>query len=119
MKVLIWFFLSFLARQLVAQEIAITFDDAPTGDGPVFNGEERSERILTHLKNYKVNEVAFFVFTGNIDNENNKRLLNYTKAGHLLGNHTHSHQWMHQIGTTAYVEDLKRADGILRSYKVL
>jgi peptidoglycan/xylan/chitin deacetylase (PgdA/CDA1 family) len=108
--------LIFLTYQLPAQEIAITFDDAPTADGPLFSGTERSRRILTHLKNNHV-QAAFFILTGNINSANKERLVKYAEAGHSIANHTHSHQWIHEIGTRAYASDIKTADSILRTYK--
>jgi peptidoglycan/xylan/chitin deacetylase (PgdA/CDA1 family) len=105
-----------LTYQLPAQEIAITFDDAPTPDGPLFSGPERAGRILSHLKNNKV-EAAFFVVTGSINAHNNERIGKYARAGHLIANHTHTHQWIHEIGTRAYANDVKTADSILRTYK--
>ena len=98
----------------MAQEIAITFDDAPTSDGPLYTGTERTTRILSQLKENGVSQVAFFVVTGNIDATGAKRLQRYSDAGHLLGNHTQSHQWIHQLGTKAYIQDIRTADSKLR-----
>ena len=101
---------------LPAQEIAITFDDAPTPDGPLFSGSERARRILSHLKKNEI-QAAFFIVTGNINSANNERLGKYAGAGHLIANHTHSHQRIHEMGTQAYANDFRTADSILRSYK--
>jgi peptidoglycan/xylan/chitin deacetylase (PgdA/CDA1 family) len=100
---------------LSAQEIALTFDDAPTHNGPVFSGDERTDRILDHLKRQSVKQVAFFVITANAHELGKDRLMKYTDAGHLLANHTHSHQWIHLLGTARYNADVKKADSILRS----
>src|SRR5687768_4626287 len=108
--------LIFLTYQLPAQEIAITFDDAPTGNGPIFSGTERSRRILAHLKNNHV-QAAFFILTGNISPANKERIVKYAEAGHSIANHTHTHQWIHEIGTRAYANDIKTADSILRTHK--
>jgi len=101
---------------LFAQQIAITLDDAPMGNGPLFTGEERSQRILDHLKNHEIKEVAFFVITGSIDLQNTARLKAYTDAGHLLGNHTHTHSWIHRIGVNQYIGEIIHANSILRNY---
>jgi peptidoglycan/xylan/chitin deacetylase (PgdA/CDA1 family) len=101
----------------VGQEIAITFDDAPTPDGPLYSGPERTALILNHLKQNEVAQVAFFVITGNIDHAGKNRLLQYAEAGHLLANHTHSHQWIHQLGVTKYVEDIQEAHRVLQTMK--
>ncbi|MEO5599392.1 MAG: polysaccharide deacetylase family protein [Cyclobacteriaceae bacterium] len=108
-------FVLFLSTNFaIAQEIAITFDDAPTSEGPLFSGAERTEKILNHLSNQKVKEVAFFILTGNINARNSQRLTRYTKAGHLLANHTHRHKHIHEIGTMAYIRDVAIADSILK-----
>jgi peptidoglycan-N-acetylglucosamine deacetylase len=112
---IICLFLSYAPLQ--AQEIAITFDDAPTADGPLFTGEERTKRIIAHLKDHQIKEAAFFVMTGNINQSTQQRLHDYTRAGHLLANHSHSHQWIHQLGTENYIKDVMRADSVLNRYK--
>lgn len=99
-----------------AQEIAITFDDAPTADGALFTGAERTRRIIEHLKNHEIREAAFFVLTGNISEANQERLTRYVEAGHVLGNHSHSHQWIHQAGTDRYIKDVGIADSVLNHY---
>lgn len=114
---LIVVFLSLIYFNTVAQEIAITFDDAPTGDGPLFTGEERTKQIIDHLKHHKVKEAAFFVLTGNISSANRPRLQRYVRAGHLLANHSHSHVWIHRSGTANYIRDVSTADSLLRTYK--
>jgi peptidoglycan-N-acetylglucosamine deacetylase len=42
-------------------------------------------------------------------------LKRYVQAGHLLANHTHSHTPVRQIGLRQYLEDIKKADNILRT----
>jgi peptidoglycan-N-acetylglucosamine deacetylase len=103
-----------LAAYCSAQEIAITFDDAPTGNGPLFSGIERSEKILGHLKKHDVDEAAFFVVTRAIDQSGKDRLMAYTRAGHLLANHTHTHEWIRDMGTEKYIDGIRKADSTLR-----
>lgn len=100
-------------QETVAQRIAITFDDAPTSDGPLFTGDERARRILAHLKKHQVSEAAFFVMTSNITATNQKRLYDYVRAGHVLANHSHTHPWIHQVGVESYIRDVARADSVL------
>jgi peptidoglycan-N-acetylglucosamine deacetylase len=101
-----------------SQEIAITFDDAPMEDGAYFKGAERTEKIIAHLKDNGVSQAAFFVITKNIaDNKGSDRLDKYVAAGHLLANHTHRHRWIHSLGTAKYIEDIKKADAILKNRK--
>jgi len=98
------------------QEIAITFDDAPTPDGPLFSGTERTEKIIGHLKTRNIREVAFFVVTRHISAYDSGRLDRYTNAGHILANHSHTHQHIHDVGTRAYIRDMQQADSILKHY---
>jgi peptidoglycan/xylan/chitin deacetylase (PgdA/CDA1 family) len=107
----------FSLTPLFAQEIALTFDDAPTHNGPVFSGDERTSRILDHLKKQSVKQVAFFVVTEYVQELGKDRLVKYADAGHLLANHTHSHQWIHLLGAARYNADVKKADSILRPMK--
>jgi peptidoglycan/xylan/chitin deacetylase (PgdA/CDA1 family) len=99
-----------------AQEIAITLDDAPTRDASLFTGAERGVKIIAALKKQNVTQVAFFVTTSNISPEGKSRLQNYVKAGHLLGNHSHSHRWIHQMGVQSYCSDIAKADSILKTF---
>jgi peptidoglycan/xylan/chitin deacetylase (PgdA/CDA1 family) len=100
-----------------SQEIALTFDDAPMGDGALFSGKERTQKILTQLRELKVKQVAFFVVTSFIDESGKERLQQYADAGHLLANHTHRHQWINVIGTGQYIKDIQHADSVLRLMK--
>lgn len=99
-----------------AQEIALTFDDAPMEDGAYFTGSERTDRIIAHLKTNHVPQAAFFVITKNIeDNAGLPRLKKYVDAGHVLANHTHSHRWIHNVGTNNYIQDIHHADSVLKT----
>jgi peptidoglycan-N-acetylglucosamine deacetylase len=104
-----------IAPEIHAQEIAITFDDAPTHNSIVFSGEERTTRILDQLRKHNIDQVAFFVITANIDAQGLTRLRRYAEAGHLLANHTHTHEWMNSIGTSQYIQGIHRADSILKT----
>lgn len=97
-----------------SQEIALTFDDAPTGDSPSFKGIERTQRIINHLKTHGVEQVAFFIITQQIDSTGKIRLKKYSDAGHLLANHTRAHRWIKDIGSKKYIDDITYADSILR-----
>ncbi len=96
-----------------AQEIAITFDDAPTYDTPLFTHAERAAKIRQHLAAYKVNS-AFFVITGSVTESNAPQLQAYVKAGHVLANHSHSHLSPSRISAAHYIRDLMRADSVMK-----
>lgn len=100
------------------RQIAITFDDAPTADGPVFSGEERTRELLRALAAAEVEGAMFFVTTQNIGKAENgtERLAAYVAAGHVLANHSHSHPWLWKTGPEAYVADVERAASILTQH---
>lgn len=108
--------LALVAFQVNAQEIAITFDDAPTHDSPALKGDARTRLIIEHLKSNNVDQAAFFVLTNNINAESQKRLSQYSRAGHLLANHSHTHLWIHEVGTEKYIQDVAKADSVLSPY---
>ncbi|MBT1703354.1 polysaccharide deacetylase family protein [Chryseosolibacter indicus] len=110
-------FILLLPFCLHAQQIALTFDDAPTPDGLLYQGEVRTARIIDHLRKHNVKEVAFFVITSNINASGQERLRKYTDEGFLLANHTHTHQPIKSLGTPKYIEDIIKADSILRPVK--
>jgi peptidoglycan-N-acetylglucosamine deacetylase len=112
----ILFALVIIASVSNAQEIAITLDDAPTPGAALFSGKERGARIIAALKKHDVKQIAFFVTTSNITPEGKLRLENYIKAGHILGNHSHSHRWIHEMGVNAYRTDIIKADSILKTF---
>ena len=112
---ILWSFVFiFFSGKIPAQQIALTFDDAPTADGPVFSGEERTEHILGHLREHEVSHAAFFVITGNLDEGGRKRLARYTDYGHFVANHTHTHRRILDLGLQGYSEDITAANRILR-----
>ncbi|HEY0743965.1 MAG TPA: polysaccharide deacetylase family protein [Chryseosolibacter sp.] len=112
------FFTCLIAGASYAQQIALTFDDAPMEDGAYFTGNERTDRIIAQLKANNVKEAAFFVITKNIEtNKGLPRLKKYVAAGHVLANHTHRHRWIHQLGTFNYIKDIEKADSILKTIK--
>lgn len=98
--------------------IALTFDDATRGDGPFFRGEERTEKLIQALAQANVEEAMFFVTTRNVERAGSgpARLRAYTDAGHVLANHSYSHQWLSRIDTDEYIADLDRAREDLSGY---
>lgn len=108
--------LAIVSLHVRSQQIAITFDDAPTKDGPLFTGKMRSEKILQQLKDHQVKRVGFFVLTGNVTTGNEWRLQAYSKAGHMLANHSHTHQHIHRLGPPGYIADVAKAHEILNGY---
>jgi peptidoglycan/xylan/chitin deacetylase (PgdA/CDA1 family) len=116
-KVLLLLITLFLSIGSFAQEIALTFDDAPLGSGAIFTGKKRTSKIIETLRKHK-KQVAFFVVTSHIDSVGFERLKMYADAGHLLANHSHSHNWIAAMGTANYVRDIQKADSILKASRL-
>jgi peptidoglycan/xylan/chitin deacetylase (PgdA/CDA1 family) len=106
-----------LTIPLHAQEIALTFDDAPRPDTKRFTGEERTRRLIESLKKAGVDDVMFFVTTKHINETSKKRLDAYTTAGFHLGNHSHSHLSANREDMDTYLPDITNADSILKGYE--
>ncbi len=92
------------------KQIAITFDDAPLPDGPLFSGAERARRLIAGLKAANVAQAAIFVTTGHIKRpEDEAGIRAYAAAGHVLANHSRSHPWLREVGPAAYLADIDTA----------
>lgn len=94
------------------KRIALTYDDAPRGDGLVFSGEERAAALIDALTSVDAGPVAFFVKTDGLDNQpdGRERIEGYAAAGHLIANHSHSHQWAHKMSAEDYLADIDAAE---------
>lgn len=99
-----------------AQEIALTFDDAPRGDGGLYTGLKRSEILLKKLKQYNVPQVAFFANSGKLDAVGELRLKMYGQAGHIIANHSHTHAHIQDIGVQNFIDDIKEAHQALKEF---
>jgi peptidoglycan/xylan/chitin deacetylase (PgdA/CDA1 family) len=96
------------------KRIALSFDDAPRGDGPRYTGEERTEALLATLSDAHVDQVVFFVTPqGLLAPGSRARIERYAAAGHLIANHTNTHQWASRVDTDAYIEDIAAAERLL------
>ena len=104
-----------IATPSAAQEIALTFDDAPTGHSEFQSGAARTTELIKKLREVNVSQVAFFVVTSRVDSMGKLRLKRYAEAGHIIANHTHSHARIDRIGIDNYIDDIFKADAILRS----
>jgi peptidoglycan/xylan/chitin deacetylase (PgdA/CDA1 family) len=83
------------------KQIAISFDD-----GPVY---EYTPRILELLAEFKV-PAAFFCI-GKRVKENEELLRQVHKAGHIIGNHSYSHDtWFDLFSANKMYEDLRMMD---------
>lgn len=104
------------AQFALAGEIALTFDDAPTPGSDVMDGKTRTANLLRQLHEAEVKEVLFFVSTKHVDATSEERLRAYTKAGHLLGNHSHDHQSANETTVNDVLLDAYKAHLILKQF---
>nr|WP_305889077.1 polysaccharide deacetylase family protein [Parvularcula maris] len=104
-----------------AQEkrIALTFDDAPTGDGAVLTGSERAGVLIEALDEATSVPSAFFVTTRGFDTreDGRERAARYAAAGHLIANHSHTHPWAHRTETDVYLADIDEAERRLEGFE--
>ena len=99
-----------------SREIALTFDDAPRGDGRLFPGAERTEKLIERLRDSAVEQAAFFCNTKPMNEAGKRRIEKYASAGHVIANHTHSHPDFHQTSLADYVADFRKAHDVLTSF---
>jgi peptidoglycan/xylan/chitin deacetylase (PgdA/CDA1 family) len=100
-----------------AKRIAISFDDIPRHAGGFMTPDERTVRLIAGLAEAGVEQAAFFVTTGNLEDDYGKggeaRIRAYVAAGHVIANHSHSHSWLWNGDAEAYIADLDRAEAWL------
>lgn len=115
MKLLTIIALTLLSSSIFSKEIAISFDDSPTGSSIFQNGVTRTQKLIEGL-DLSNTKAIFFCNTRKIEqNETQKnRLLDFAKAGHLLANHTHSHPNLHKVGVDAFIDEVKKAHTLLK-----
>ncbi len=109
----------FLTFTLSSQgkEIAISFDDCPSGSSHFQSGEERTRKLIEGLNESGVKQAIFFCNSRRVveGGTNKKRLIQLSDAGHIVGNHTHSHLNLDVVGSELFIEDIKLAEKHLKS----
>jgi peptidoglycan/xylan/chitin deacetylase (PgdA/CDA1 family) len=113
------FLLVLAAVPAAAQDkrIALSFDDVPRHAGGFMTPDQRTIALIAGLHQAGVEQAGFFVTTGNLENEDGKggeaRIRAYVAAGHVIGNHSHSHGWLWNGDVAAYIADLDKAEAWL------
>lgn len=96
------------------RQIALTFDDAPKGAGALLEGNQRGMVLLDTLASAQTGPVAFFVTTRNLHLPGfRERITRYANAGHLIGNHTHTHPWLRKTEAAEYLAGVDQAEALL------
>ncbi len=103
---------------LAQKRIALTYDDAPRSDGPLFTGEQRATKLIRALSQVEAGPVAFFVTTRGFSTEadGRERIRRYTAAGHLIANHSNTHPWSHKTSVADFLADIDRAESLLQGF---
>lgn len=98
-----------------AKEIALSFDDAPTGTSKHFETHQRTKTLIRKLKDLNVPSVMIFANPCKRDDPASvvKQLKKYRDAGHLIANHTCSHPRLDEVGFDEYAKDAVKGDDLL------
>ena len=119
-RLVLAFLLVFAAAPAMAQDgkrIALSFDDIPRHAGGFMTPDQRTIALIAGLHEAGVEQAAFFVTTGNLDDDYGRggeaRIRAYVAAGHVIGNHSHSHDWLWNGDAAAYIADLDKAEAWL------
>lgn len=99
------------------KRVALTFDDVPRFQGAFLDPDERAIRLIAGLAEAGVEQAAFFVTAGNLDQPGGEggeaRIRAYAAAGHVLANHSYSHTSLNVVEATDYLADLDRTSAWL------
>ena len=96
------------------REIAITLDDFRLFDTPTLSAAARNQAILDALDKFKL-KAGMFVSGKHVDNEKNMALVRmWDERGHVIGNHTYSHQEYSSSDFKTFSEDILRNEALLK-----
>lgn len=101
---------SFADEPKRVKEIAFTFDDAPAEDTVNFKSIDRTKFLVKKLKTLKMPKVMVFVNPCKDPQNAITQMSLYTKAGHLIGNHSCSHPRLDDVGYEEYIRDVEKGD---------
>ncbi|OXR50709.1 hypothetical protein PuT2_02245 [Pusillimonas sp. T2] len=94
--------------------VALTFDDGFNAEGNNRVAAQYNKVILDTLRNKNI-KAMLFPLGALADNPDTMALVKaWGNQGHAIGNHTYSHQALSSTNTRRYLEDIKRADLLLR-----
>jgi peptidoglycan/xylan/chitin deacetylase (PgdA/CDA1 family) len=100
-------------RGAAAQSVALSFEDAPAALTPLL-GARRAETLTATLATAGVKEALFLALGRNVTAQGGTRLAPYTAAGHILGSQGYSGETVDELGASAFVQDIKRNDELVR-----
>ena len=99
------------------KRIALSFDDVPRFPGAFMTPDERTIALIAALKEAGVAQAAFFVTSGNLEQDYGKngeaRIRAYVEAGHVIANHSYSHTHLSDSTIADYIADLDKTEAWL------
>ena len=103
------------------KRIALTFDDVPRERGAFLTHDERTVKLIAALDRARVEQAAFFVTAGFLENSDRmggeERIAAYAAAGHVLANHSYTHPHLSELTADEYLADLDRTETWLKGRK--
>ena len=106
------------AQPSVTPQISITMDDFNWQNAVYQSAVARNRSILSTLNAHSI-KAALFVVGRNVESEEGQQLLDeWNKAGHLIGNHTYSHQNLNSpsMKLETYTADIAKAETLLKTF---
>ena len=106
------------AQPSVTPQISITMDDFNWQNAVYQSAVARNRSILSTLNAHSI-KAALFVVGRNVESEEGQQLLDeWNKAGHLIGNHTYSHQNLNSpsMKLDTYTADIAKAETLLKTF---
>jgi len=101
-------------------EVAITIDDISAGASFDLTAAERHRRMREALAGRSKLKAAIFVRGKLLDSDEGRQLLRaWDDDGHLIGNHTYSHQYYHSQKLTfeEFSADVLRGEAVIKDLK--
>ena len=99
------------------KQIALTYDDAPLGDGPRYSGAARTDALIAQLAEAESGPVAIFVTTQGLEQADGvERIAAYAEAGHLIANHSDQHKPASRTRPEVYIADMDLAEEKLAQF---
>lgn len=100
------------------KRIALTFDDIPRMPGAFMTPDERATRLRAGLREAGVEQAAFFVNPGQLDQRPGgmEHIRGYVADGHVLANHTAIHSSLTKSSLEDYLADIDAAAEWLASW---
>ena len=100
------------------KRIALTFDDVPRDRGAFLTHDERTVKLIAALERAGVEQAAFFVTAGFLEDADRRggedRITAYAAAGHVLANHSYTHPALSKVSAEEYLANLDRTEAWLK-----